>query len=255
MLTKIISAVLLVLALTLGGIFWASFDIAEGTVGYLANQPKFFYQPGLHFKWPWQKLNVIVLRQNTADILLPVALPGGGYQLAWTLLFHVTSPAAYINTPDLPQQVKASLAAALKATPITALSPAVVTGLQTQTLTFLQADKSLAKVGIAIDAAWVSDVVVAPEQQSLIDAAMNAKADMIAAGIVSTGLALAQQTRVNAQNNYLAIEAQALKTSGAWLAESNKKAVALLAPDYQKNPALFKAYVDAQSKLLALSKS
>ncbi len=246
---KIIKAVLCILLLVLLGAYLSFFEVEAGTVAQGPNQQ--LLEPGLQWKWPWQKVTVL----NTTHQAFSVTAPA----TTWLLIVHVQSPDDYFKNSDghsVGDLVEQAWSRAMTTDAWGAvLTTANLMRDQAQVLQSLQQDPDLAKNGVSVDALILNGVDLSATDQAKIVQNMQGLSTQIAQNVLKEGETQAEQIRATAQANYLATQTQALSVAATVMGESQAAAVKLLAPLYQKNPALFKAYVEAKAKQLQNSHS
>ena len=224
---KRINLLMTVLVILVVLFYACSFQVSEGNVAVGAGSK--IYPAGLQFKWPWQK----VTNLNISHQLVDVSSSG----TSWTILAEIAQPRSYLQNSagqslaDLIQQAWTGNATALQQNPV------------------------LAKNGVVVESVILNGMSVSNADQATIIQNMQGLSTQIAQTILSAGEVQAQAIRATAEAGFLATQKQALDLSAAVTGASQAAAVKLLAPLYQKNPALFKAYMQAKTQLVLKSSS
>ncbi len=252
--TKIISASLLIVLLILAGLFsyFCAFEVPSGSLAFLQNKPAVTFSPGLNVKFPWD--NVSTINVNPAPMTVTVPLSNGQDQLSFVVVTQIVTPVLYLQhlneaTP-VSQEIIQNITTTVNAAPI-APSAAGLGALQNKVLSNLNQDTALSSRGVQIQAVWLSAVTASDAAATLIYQAMQGLAGQIAQGVVESGAAQATQIRATAEKGFLASQQQALDAASKMMGAGNRQAIQMLAPLYQSNPALFKAYVSAKAKRVA----
>ncbi len=219
---KIINAVLAVLLLAAIGVYLCCFEVAQGWVA--VGSGNHLYAPGLQMKWPWQKIKFLEVQHQV------FALQTTGEE--WAVVAQVSQPLVYVqnnqgqSVADLIHQAWAGGAANLQQAPL------------------------LLKNGITVETVLQTGVHIADADQVAINQKMQGLFAQISQHILSQGEAQAQTIRTTAEANFLATQQQALDLAAQVTGVSQAAAVKMLSPLYEKNPALFKAYMQARAQIL-----
>ncbi len=221
---NVLMTLLVILAL---GFYFGSFQVREGTLEVGADHH--LYSAGLQFKWPWQKVTVLDLTPQLIQVQ--------SGQNNWTLVAAVTQPQAYLKNAD-----GQSLSA-------------LVTQAWNQDAQTVQHNAMLAKAGISVNAVLLTGVNLSEADQAKILQNMQGLSTQIAQTILTSGQAQAQSIRTTAETSFLATQKQGLDLAAQVMGASQAQAVKMLAPLYQKNPALFKAYMQAKAQISKNSNS
>ncbi|MCX7123005.1 MAG: hypothetical protein NTV32_04960 [Gammaproteobacteria bacterium] len=200
--------------------YLCAFEVSQGQVAVGAKDK--LYAPGLQFKWPWQKIISLDLSHQIID------LNTAGTN--WVVVAAIAQPKMYLKNSaghslsDLVKQAwgKSSIA--------------------------LQQDTTLAQDGISVDAVMQTGQTFSDADQAKVIQNMQGLSTQIAQNILTVGEAQAQDIRMVSENSFLATQKQALDLSAQIMGASQAAAVKLLTPLYAKNPALFKAYMQAETQ-------
>lgn len=238
-------------------LYGACFVVDAGEVGLLAPTWTQSYSPGLHFKWPWQRVVTVDVRPQVGNLDTVGTIGAQALSLKWALTWRVTSPALYLRqleTTSLTEtQYATALTAALQSvkTPTTAsLSSTQLQETEQAVLQKLQGNPLFQQNGVTISALKVVGVTIPQQEQSAVFEKMQASLNTLAQGVVADGQVQAQQIRTAAETQFLATQQNALKAASQVMATGNQKAMELLAPVYQEYPALFTAYSHIQAQQL-----
>lgn len=252
--TKTISAFLLVLFLILAGLFsyFCAFEVPSGSLAFLQSKPAVMFSPGLNVKFPWDSVSTINV--NPTPMTVTVPLKNGQNQLSFVVVTQIVTPALYLQQLNeampVSQALIQNITTTANAAPLT-MSAAGMVALQNEVLSNLKQDTALSSRGVQIQAVWLSSVAVSDAAATVIYQTMQGLAGQIAQGVVDNGAAQAAQIRATAEKGFLASQQQALDAASKMMEAGNRQAIQMLAPLYQSNPALFKAYVSAKAKLVA----
>jgi regulator of protease activity HflC (stomatin/prohibitin superfamily) len=218
---KIINLVLAVLLILAILVYLCCFEVSEGWIAVGAGNV--VYHSGLQVKWPWQKINLLNVHHQAID------LSESGKK--WLVVAEITEPKAYLensrgsSVSDLVEQAWSSDPMALPQAPL------------------------LLKNGVTILTVLQTGVILSDADQVAISQKMPALFTTISQNILSSGEAQAQNIRATAQANFLATQQQALDLAAQVISPSQTAAIKMLAAAYQKNPVLFKAYMQTTAQL------
>ena len=224
---KRINFLLALLAIIAVLFYVCSFEVSQGSIAIGAGSK--IYPAGLQFKWPWQKITNL----NISHQIVQMNTSGA----SWIIVAEIAQPQVYLKNSE-----GKSLADLIKQA-------------WTGNASALQQNPSLTKNGIVVDSVIASGTNIADADQASILQNMQGLSTQIAQNILSEGEAQAQSSRTSAEASFLATQKQALDLAATVTGASQATAVKLLAPLYQKNPALFKAYMQAKTQLVFNSNS
>jgi regulator of protease activity HflC (stomatin/prohibitin superfamily) len=224
---KIINLLLAVLLVFAALVYLCCFEVGQGFIAVGAGER--IYNAGLQVKWPWQKVQVLHINHQI------VSLESAGQ--SWTIVAEIAQPKEYLKN-----SAGESVAALVKqAWDINAAN--------------LAAAPLLLKNGITIDTVLLTNVQVSDASWATINQKMPVLFAQIAQNILTAGEAQAQSIRAAAEASFLATQKQGLDLAAQVISASQVDAVKMLAPIYQKNPVLFKAYMQNKAQLLKNSNS